>query len=112
MPDLDDFEVGSDEVEEDDASIAENQEPEVSPTHRPIFTDKLDPPVSSLHMKWKDGDLALDPKFQRRQVWDDTRSSKLIESVFLEVPLPVFYLAENADGSQEVIDGQQRLTAF
>ncbi|MFH1422449.1 MAG: DUF262 domain-containing protein [Planctomycetota bacterium] len=54
----------------------------------------------------------LNPSFQRRKVWDDKRSSRLIESAILEVPLPIFYLAETANGTQEVIDGQQRLSAF
>lgn len=45
-------------------------------------------------------------------MWDDARSSRLIESAILEVPLPVFYLAEGSDSAQEVIDGQQRLSAF
>jgi len=30
----------------------------------------------------------------------------------LEVPIPVFYLAESNDGTEEVIDGQQRFRAF
>ena len=54
----------------------------------------------------------LDPLFQRRPVWELPRSSRLIESVLVEVPLPVFYLAEGQDGKEEVIDGQQRLRAF
>lgn len=79
---------------------------------RRIFTDKLDPKISGLHQSHKAGDLVLDPTFQRRKVWDDARSSRLIESALLEVPLPIFYLAENQDGTEEVIDGQQRLNAF
>lgn len=63
-------------------------------------------------MKNKRGDLILDPIFQRRPVSDLARCSRLIESVVLEVPLPVFYLAERKDGTEEVIDGQQRLRAF
>jgi hypothetical protein len=101
------------ELEED--VVLDEPEPDAQveqPTRRRIFTDKLDPKVSDLHQDWKSGDLMLDPKFQRRKVWDDARSSRLIESALLEVPLPVFYLAENADSSQEVIDGQQRLNAF
>ena len=35
-----------------------------------------------------------------------------MESAILDVPLPVFYLAESPDGTQEVIDGQQRLRAL
>src|SRR5687768_16839738 len=101
-----------DELTEDESTLADQNGDEPAIEHRRIFTDKLDPPVSSLHTKWKAGDLVLDPIFQRRKVWDDIRSSRLIESVILEVPLPVFYMAESQDGTQEVIDGQQRLTAF
>lgn len=79
---------------------------------RKIFTDKSDPPIAALYLRFKSGDLVLDPLFQRRKVWEDARSSRLIESLILEVPLPVFYLAEGPDGSEEVIDGQQRLSAF
>ncbi len=101
-----------DEIQEDDASLLDEDEEEQAFSGRRIFTDKLDPPVDSLYRRWKDGDLILDPIFQRRKVWDDSRSSKLIESALLEVPLPVFYLAESYDSTVEVIDGQQRLNAF
>ncbi len=102
------------ELEEDEASLAEESEEALEPptARRRIFTDKLDPKIRGLYDDWKSGDLVLEPKFQRRRVWDDCRASRLIESVLLEVPLPVFYLAENDDGTQEVIDGQQRLYAF
>ena len=98
-------------IEEEPIGIEENGE-EPTTTRRRIFTDKLDPPIKALLDKYKSGDLILDPIFQRRPVWDQTRSSRLVESVILEVPLPVFYLAESQDGSEEVIDGQQRLRAL
>jgi len=104
-----------DELVEDETALDDEDGEEVSdsaPQRRRIFTDKSDPPISALHTREKDGDLVLDPIFQRRKVWDDRRSSRLIESVILEVPLPVFYLAEGSDGTEEVIDGQQRLSAF
>lgn len=101
-----------DEIQEDKSSLVDEDEDEQTFMQRRIFTDKSDPPVEALYNRWKDGDLILDPIFQRRKVWDDTRSSKLIESAILEIPLPVFYLAESRDGTNEVIDGQQRLNAF
>ncbi len=85
---------------------------DTSPERRRVFTDKSDPPIGGLHLRHKAGDLVLDPIFQRRRVWEDSRSSRLIESLILEVPLPVFYVAEGRDGTDEVIDGQQRLSAF
>jgi 5-methylcytosine-specific restriction endonuclease McrA len=105
--------VDLNELEEDEATQQESQAPEdLGPGKRKIFTDKTDPPISALCSRYTAGDLVLDPIFQRRKVWDDRTSSRLIESVILEVPLPVFYLAEGPDGEEEVIDGQQRLTAF
>lgn len=98
----------------DEATLAEEKDDEEALviTSRRIFTDKLDSPIESLYNKYKDGELILDPIFQRRPVWDRTRSSRLIESVILEIPLPVFYFAESDNDTEEVIDGQQRLRAF
>ena len=108
----DDINNQLDELTEDEATVANDDGAEAAPERRRIFTDKSDTPVSALFTSWQDGDLSLDPVFQRRRVWDEPRASKLIESVILEVPLPVFYLAENQDGTHEVIDGQQRLNAL
>lgn len=54
----------------------------------------------------------LDPDFQREFVWEEEQQVKLIESALMRIPLPVFYLAENADGKVVVVDGLQRLTTF
>ena len=54
----------------------------------------------------------LNPDFQRDFLWRDDKQSKLIESVIMRIPLPVFYLAENADGKMVVVDGLQRLATF
>jgi hypothetical protein len=104
-----------DELEEDESTLdAEGIDApvDIPPERRKIFTDKSDPPITALYMRYKAGDLILDPLFQRRKVWEDARSSRLIESLLLEVLLPVFYLAEGTDGTEEVIDDQQRLSAF
>lgn len=85
---------------------------EISSIKRKIFADQGDPEIDSLYRKYKDGDLVIQPDFQRQFVWDATKSSRLIESALLEIPLPVIYLSEESDGKEYVIDGQQRLTAF
>ncbi len=59
-----------------------------------------------------DGELILQPLYQRNFVATDLIASKLIESILLDVPIPVVYLAEEQNGSYSVIDGQQRLTSF
>ena len=45
-------------------------------------------------------------------MWDTKKASRLLESAFLDIPLPVIYLSEGNDGKEYVIDGQQRLTSF
>ena len=54
----------------------------------------------------------MDPDFQRDFVWDESKQSKLIESVLMRIPLPVFYLAEDEEGRMVVVDGLQRLSTF
>ena len=58
------------------------------------------------------GTYILNPDFQRAFLWDVPKQSKLIESVLMRIPLPVLYLAENADGKVVVVDGLQRLATF
>jgi hypothetical protein len=58
------------------------------------------------------GFFVLDPEFQRAFVWEPERQSRLIESILMRIPLPVFYLAENNEGKLVVVDGLQRLTTL
>ena len=54
----------------------------------------------------------MDPDFQRDFIWREDKQSKLIESVIMRIPLPVFYMAEDNEGRMVVVDGLQRLTTF
>jgi hypothetical protein len=58
------------------------------------------------------GVFVLDPDFQRSFVWDEETQSRLIESILMRIPLPVFYVAENEDGKLVAVDGLQRLTTL
>lgn len=58
------------------------------------------------------GAFVMDPDFQRDFIWRVDKQSKLIESVLMRIPLPVFYLAEDAQGRMVVVDGLQRLSTF
>lgn len=59
-----------------------------------------------------DSGYIMDPDFQRDFIWDESKQSKLIESVIMRIPLPVFYLAEDQQGRMIVVDGLQRLSTF
>ncbi len=58
------------------------------------------------------GGYIMDPEFQRDFIWPEDKQSKLIESVLMRIPLPVFYLAEDDRGRMVVVDGLQRLSTF
>lgn len=58
------------------------------------------------------GRFRLDPEFQRDFVWEKDKQSRLIESVLMRIPLPVFYVAEDDEGLLIVVDGRQRLTTL
>lgn len=58
------------------------------------------------------GSYIMNPDFQRDFIWQPDKQSKLIESVIMRIPLPVFYLAENSQGKMIVVDGLQRLYTF
>lgn len=56
--------------------------------------------------------IDIAPEYQRQFRWDDVRQSKLVESVFLGIPIPSLFMATNSDGSWELIDGVQRLSTL
>jgi hypothetical protein len=110
----DDKPLDEEKFDEPDNSDEEEERPEldIPLNERKLLTQPFDFIVGSLEQQIKDGALVLQDEFQRRRVWDDRKSSRLIESLLLNVPVPVCYFAELQDGSYSVIDGQQRLTAL
>lgn len=69
--------------------------------------------ISLVYDMINDGDINLSPDFQRQFVWTDVGArSRLIESIMLRIPLPVFYLAQDQSGRLHVVDGLQRLTVI
>ena len=59
-----------------------------------------------------EGRYVMNPDFQRDFIWAEDKQSKLIESVIMRIPLPVFYTAEDQQGRMVVVDGLQRLSTF
>ncbi|WP_165971362.1 DUF262 domain-containing protein [Microbacterium oleivorans] len=71
-----------------------------------------DTSLGSLARLVESGAIDISPQFQRRDRWSAERQSLLIESFFLNIPIPPIYLAEDSAriGFYAVIDGKQRLT--
>ena len=79
---------------------------------RGVITTPYDAPVRTLIDEIAEKQLIVNPPFQRQSVWRRDRQSKLIESLLLNIPIPVLYFAEDDDGTRVVVDGQQRLRAI
>ena len=80
----------------------------------PELIDVRDSPISvfQAYTMILDKDINLSPDFQRNVVWDSKRKSRLIESILLRIPIPVFYFSQGKNGKLSVVDGLQRLTAI
>ena len=68
--------------------------------------------INEIIRRIREGRYIMDPDFQRDFIWDEKKQSRLIESVLLRIPLPVFYMAEDEEGRMVVVDGLQRLSTF
>ncbi len=56
--------------------------------------------------------IILNPDFQRNEVWTDNKKCRLIESLMLKIPLPMFYVSADEKGNFYVVDGLQRLSTI
>ncbi len=69
--------------------------------------------IDSLIKRLKKGNINLMTGFQRHpDLWDKTRQSRLIESILIRIPLPVFYFDGTDDDHWLVVDGLQRLSSL
>lgn len=58
-------------------------------------------------------DEILIPKYQRLpNLWKPKTKSRFIESLMLNLPIPLFYFDEGADKKWRVIDGLQRISTL
>ena len=69
--------------------------------------------VDAMVDRIRHGEIDLSTKFQRKEgLWGDDKQSRLIESILIRFPLPVFYFDGSNNDNWLVIDGLQRLTAL
>lgn len=77
-----------------------------------VNTEDRKSSIKEIYSSVEDGDIILNPEYQRNYVYDTKRASKVIESVLLEIPLPAIFTNEEEDGTMEVIDGVQRISSI
>jgi len=83
--------------------------------HQPFDPTRIkistrEPSVDPVMKRMRRKELALAPDFHRSgDIWPPRTQSRLIESILLRSPLPVFYMAADPDDNWQVVDGLQRL---
>lgn len=101
---------------EEDAVIEnfELDEEEISEPFDPtkIRIDTRQFTISYLLKKIELNQIELQPEFQRQLVWNHIAKSRLIESILLRIPIPVFYIDARNDKKWLVIDGLQRFNTL
>ena len=58
------------------------------------------------------GKLNIRPAYQREFIYGEKERGAVIDTIFAGFPLNVMYWVKNADGTFEVLDGQQRTISF
>lgn len=77
-----------------------------------VFIQSREVPMDTILRRIRKGTINLAPAFQRKSVWGDVQKSRLIESIMLKIPLPMFYVAADRKENWDVVDGLQRLTTI
>ncbi len=69
-------------------------------------------PLSRLIERLKE-ETILAPEIQRNpNLWGVEKKSRLIESLMLRIPLPMFYVAADTDENWKIVDGLQRISVI
>ncbi|MCI2421827.1 DUF262 domain-containing protein [Saccharopolyspora sp. K220] len=85
---------------------------EIDERAQEIHTDRYSMSISEAVAMYSEGDLEIHPEFQRIFRWTIEQQSRLIESIFLGVPIPPIFVAQRQDGVWDVVDGVQRLSSI
>lgn len=77
-----------------------------------LSADRMDMSFGELMNMYDDGELIIDPDFQRYFRWDQYQRTRFIESVLCGIPIPSLFMAEDETGRWEVVDGLQRISTM
>ncbi len=108
----------SNEAESDRDSGLEPEQEDSSEIRRPFDPEKIkirtvNPVINQIVSRIEHEEIELAPDFQRMAgIWNTVRKSRLIESLLLRIPIPVFYVAADKDETWAVVDGLQRISTI
>ena len=73
--------------------------------------DIRDFPISFIVENFDEGEYFV-PDYQRNYVWPDHYRSRFIESLLLDLPIPLVFLSDTKTGELEIVDGVQRISTL
>ena len=85
---------------------------QVNAAKQNVKTDGYPMSIGEIINLYKDGDIVLDPAYQRLFRWEDEQKTKLIESILIGIPIPEIFVAQKSDSTWHVVDGVQRLSTI
>ena len=95
------------ELDDPNATISDPFDPEKVKIHTVNIV------VALMVTRIEHGDIELAPDFQRHSgIWSAEGKSRLIESLLLRIPIPVFYVAADRNEVWSVVDGVQRMSTI
>ena len=106
------------ELDDDQDSGLEREQEEPNEITRPFDPGKIkirtmNIVVDQIVKRIEHNEVDLAPDFQRMAgIWNDVRKSRLVESLLLRIPIPVFYVAADKEDKWSVVDGLQRISTI
>lgn len=85
---------------------------ELSVERKNIKTDSYNMSIGEIINLYEEGDLKLNPAYQRLFRWDDYQKTKFIESILIGIPVPEIFVAQKKDGKWDIVDGVQRISTL
>ncbi len=85
---------------------------QINKGRKEYITDGYAMSIGELISLYKEGDLELNPDFQRLFRWSEKQQSALIESILIGVPIPPIFVYQTDLGKWEVVDGVQRISTI
>ena len=76
-----------------------------------IFSSNVDFSFGELRNLHDEGEIIIQPEYQRLFRWSNAQRSRLIESILMGLPIPPIFFIENDNGVLELIDGLQRISS-
>jgi hypothetical protein len=85
---------------------------EIDSARAEIRTDGYSMSIGEWISLYENEEIDIHPEFQRFFRWTSYQKSRLIESIFLGIPIPQIFVAQRRDGIWDVVDGVQRLSTI